>query len=205
MINQAKEDVCYVSLDVGADMAVARARDPRRNTIARDYVLPDFARTRRGYVRDISSGSATTNPDDQIIRFTNERFSVPELLFSPSDIGIRQCGIPEAIIHSIAATPEILHPHLYGNIVLTGGNAALPGFCERVYRDVRALVPAQYDVGVWLPPDPVTFAWEGGRALVASGEFERLRVTQRDAKEFGMGACQRRLRLEADLTFAQKK
>ena len=34
----------------------------------------------------------------QIIKVANERFTVPEVLFSPSDIGINQAGLPEAIL-----------------------------------------------------------------------------------------------------------
>ena len=37
----------------------------------------------------------------KIIRLNNERFTIPELLFHPSDIGINEMGIPEAIINSI--------------------------------------------------------------------------------------------------------
>lgn len=29
---------------------------------------------------------------------TNERFTIPEVIFSPSDIGINQAGIAESII-----------------------------------------------------------------------------------------------------------
>ena len=46
----------------------------------------------------------------QIIRMTNERFSVPEILFHPSDVGIQEMGIPEAIVHSISQTPEGIMP-----------------------------------------------------------------------------------------------
>ena len=35
-----------------------------------------------------------------------ERFSVPELLFHPSDIGLEEMGIPEAIGHSVSSLPE---------------------------------------------------------------------------------------------------
>jgi len=34
-----------------------------------------------------------------------ERFSIPELLFHPSDIGIQEMGVAEAVIHTIAQTP----------------------------------------------------------------------------------------------------
>ena len=43
---------------------------------------------------------------EQILRLANERFAVPEMLFHPSDIGIQEMGIPEAIVHSIQAMPE---------------------------------------------------------------------------------------------------
>ena len=33
----------------------------------------------------------------QVARLAAERFTVPEVLFSPSDIGINQAGIPEMI------------------------------------------------------------------------------------------------------------
>ena len=36
----------------------------------------------------------------------NERFAVPEILFHPSDIGIQEMGIPEAITHAVNCLPE---------------------------------------------------------------------------------------------------
>lgn len=43
---------------------------------------------------------------EQILRLTHERFAVPEILFHPSDIGIQEMGIPEAIVDSIQNLPE---------------------------------------------------------------------------------------------------
>lgn len=43
---------------------------------------------------------------EQILRLANERFAVPEMLFHPSDIGIQEMGIPEAIVDSIQSLPE---------------------------------------------------------------------------------------------------
>ena len=36
----------------------------------------------------------------------NERFAVPELLFRPSDVGIHEMGITEAVVHAINTTPK---------------------------------------------------------------------------------------------------
>ena len=39
----------------------------------------------------------------------NERFAVPEILFHPSDIGIQEMGIPEAITHAVNCLSEGMH------------------------------------------------------------------------------------------------
>ena len=207
VINQAKEEVCFVSQDFYKDMELAKLRDDR-NTIVRDYVLPDFSHIQHGYVKTtptMTTKESETTFEEQILRLTNERFTVPELLFHPSDIGIQQCGIPEAAIEAIASTPDILHPHLYSNILLTGGSAMLPGFRDRVYRDIRALAPSEYDVNVFCPRDPITWAWHGGTTLCKSRQFEHLKVTRREFQEYGLEVCRRRFSLDADLTVLQQK
>ena len=87
----------------------------------------------------------------QCLRLNNERFSVPETLFHPSDIGINQMGIPEAILNSILSCPEETWPHLFSNIILTGGSTLFPGFKERVENEIRCLTPDHFDVKVTLP------------------------------------------------------
>lgn len=60
VINQVKEDACYVAYDFNESMRVAR-KSKELNTILRDYVLPDFTTIKRGYVRsrEESTGKAT--------------------------------------------------------------------------------------------------------------------------------------------------
>ena len=123
VMNACREDCCYVSLDYDGDMRTAakryivpeennltvvpcfrsfskrsslfalHSRSSRENSVARDYVLPDFTSLRRGFMkgREESLGRPdAANEGEQIIRMNNERFAVPELLFNPSDIGIEQ-------------------------------------------------------------------------------------------------------------------
>ena len=109
VMNACKEDSCFVSLDYKKDMNQSNAEakiNPRRHPdfqyqISRDYVLPDFTSIRRGYLKPADQTGKKPKEDDctveQTIRLNNERFAVPELLFSPSDVGISQTGIPEAI------------------------------------------------------------------------------------------------------------
>lgn len=81
----------------------------------------------------------------------NERFTIPEILFHPNDIAIPQMGLPEAIVSSINLCPEETRPHLFDNIIVTGGNGCFPGFKERLYNEVRALAPDEFDVTVTVP------------------------------------------------------
>lgn len=188
VMNQVKEDVCYVSKEFFKDMEIAKLKG-KENTIARDYVLPDYTIIKRGYVKTREESTGRPNSGEQIIRMNNERFSAPELLFHPSDIGIQQMGISETIVHSIETVPEDMQPHFYKNIILTGGNCLFPGFVERVYQDVRSMAPDEYEVNITLPKNPVTYAWEGGALLSKNPEFKKLIVTKKDYEEHGHNLC----------------
>lgn len=145
VINQLKEDTCFVSKDFKEDMATAQKRS-KENTIFLDYVLPDFTTVRRGYIRPKDEAGS----GEQVIRMNNERFAVPELLFHPSDIGIQQMGVSEAIVHVIENFPPEVQEHLYKNVLLIGGSCNLPNFAERVEKDVRTMAPAEFEVRISL-------------------------------------------------------
>lgn len=87
----------------------------------------------------------------QILRLNNERFTVPEILFYPSDIGMESMGIAETIVKCIRLCPPKDQPLLAKNIVVMGGNANFPGFKERVYSDVRSYLPDHWNVNVYKP------------------------------------------------------
>ena len=51
----------------------------------------------------------------------NERFAVPEILLNPSDVGVQEMGLAEAIYHSVNSLPvggycslQVLHINLIG-------------------------------------------------------------------------------------------
>lgn len=150
LMNQVKEDTCFVSYDLLEDFKVAKKRLPE-NTIVREYVLPDYSTIRRGYIRKVEETGQRAKDNEQILRLNNERFTVPEVLFHPSDVGIKQQGITEAITAVIESFPEPLRPHFYDNIVLVGGSASFPGFKERVLKDVRSDASIYFDTNVFLP------------------------------------------------------
>ncbi|KAK7604023.1 hypothetical protein V9T40_004296 [Parthenolecanium corni] len=185
VINQVKEDVCYVSCNFNEDMRTSQRKDDK-NHIVRDYVLPDYTTIRRGHV--VQPEQAIQN-DYQKLRLSNERFTIPELLFHPSDVGIKQMGITEAIVYAISQCPPESHSYLYNNIVLTGGNMKFAGIKERIYNDVRCLVPEEYDVSVYLPDDPITYSWKGGALLSERNDFLSRVVTKDEYEDEGTQAC----------------
>lgn len=188
VMNQVKEDVCYVTQDFYHDMDVAKQKG-EGNRIAQEYVLPDYSTRRRGFVRQPSTApKANSTTDEQCLRLANERFTIPEILFHPSDIGLCQMGIPEAVVHCVSQTPKEMHPHLYSNILVVGGNALFPGFYERLVADVRRLVPDDYDINVSIPKNPIVYPWLGGK--FASSSLPQ--VSQAEYKEQGHSVCHRK-------------
>ncbi|KAK7462277.1 Actin-related protein 6 [Stygiomarasmius scandens] len=128
IMNDVKEMCCYVSENFCEDLEVSRL-DVRSNPIVQEYVLPDMSANRRGRVRqadDIVSDS------DQILFMNNERFTVPEIIFRPDDIGLDQCGLAATIAVSISLLPEDLQGMFWANIGLIGGNCKFPGFRKRL-------------------------------------------------------------------------
>ncbi|CAG8792863.1 11632_t:CDS:10, partial [Dentiscutata erythropus] len=104
VMNEVKETCCYVSHDFLADLETCR-KNTRDNPILQEYVLPDFSRNTKGYIREKKRGAEIYDQsDEQVLYMNNERFTVPEILFNPSDIGMNQAGIPEVIVEAINAT-----------------------------------------------------------------------------------------------------
>ncbi|VDD74601.1 unnamed protein product [Mesocestoides corti] len=137
IMNQCKEDACFVSTDFWTDLSDAKSRDPAVNKIAREYVLPDYIDVHRGYLR--SPTERPKDPGDRArlqgytLKLSNERFTVPELLFHPTDVGYTEMGISEASQYLLTERlPPAVRPGAMANILLIGGSAKFPGFSDRV-------------------------------------------------------------------------
>lgn len=151
VINQVKEDTCYVSLNFKNDLKLSEL-SAKKNPIFRNYVLPDFNNIRRGYIQNLNEDDEMAD-NCQILRLNNERFTVPEILFNPSDIAIKSIGISEAIVKSIFACPLYYQKELAKNIVCIGGSTKFAGFRERLFNEVRSMMPASWEVNVYAPEE----------------------------------------------------
>lgn len=59
-----------------------------------------------------------------MITIGSERFRCPEVLFTPSMVGMEAAGIDETAFNSIMKCDVDIRKDLYGNVVLSGGAAA---------------------------------------------------------------------------------
>ncbi|KAI5294562.1 Actin- protein 6, partial [Ascosphaera atra] len=149
IVNEVKEAVCYVSEDIASDMERTWKGNKKRELegcdgITVDYVLPDPTTNKKGFVRphdsilaakkkkEVLSGATPGGIPEDVLVLGNERFTVPELLFTPTDIGIKSSGIPEIVMQSLAVLPTGLHPAFLANVLVVGGTSLLPGFMNRL-------------------------------------------------------------------------
>jgi len=62
-----------------------------------------------------------------VITIGSERFRCPEVLFTPSMVGMEAAGIDETAFNSIMKCDVDIRKDLYGNVVLSGGAAPRRG------------------------------------------------------------------------------
>ncbi|CAM8928032.1 unnamed protein product [Rhodiola kirilowii] len=182
-MDDVKEKLCFVSLDVTRDLQIAR-RPGRDNLMRCTYVLPDGITHTKGYVKDqdearryldvqkeasivVGKDGVRETQETKLVdrrkvdltknefNLTNERFVVPEMIFRPADLGMNQAGLAECIVRAVNSCHPYLHPVLYESIFLTGGSTLFPQFAERLERDLRPLVPDNYQVKITIQEDPI--------------------------------------------------
>jgi actin-related protein 6 len=153
-----------------------RTLDP---TIVLDYVLPDYEQAIHGHARPHDPAKSRMRkglqplqgPREDLLPLGNERFAVPELFFHPTDIGIQEVGLAEAIMQSVNALPEALKVGMFANVVVVGGNSLIPGFVERLESDLRALVPTEYYLNLSRAEDPIKHTWLGAARFASQPEL----------------------------------
>eukprot|EP00468_Gymnochlora_sp_CCMP2014_P002311 CAMPEP_0167755488 /NCGR_PEP_ID=MMETSP0110_2-20121227/8854_1 /TAXON_ID=629695 /ORGANISM="Gymnochlora sp., Strain CCMP2014" /LENGTH=293 /DNA_ID=CAMNT_0007641485 /DNA_START=288 /DNA_END=1169 /DNA_ORIENTATION=+ len=192
LMDHIKRKVCLTSTDFKADLKASKL-SKKKNPFRLEYVLPNHSGGSLGFVRGKESKATE---DEQVLTLSNERITVPELLFSPKILGLQQGGIAEAIAESIKACHPDLHGLLYNNIIVVGGSSSFPNFLERLRTDVRSLIPTRFKLNIRggneSKIDPKLSAWMGGSEIVTSGAYEHYKITKKVYAEYGSEACKRK-------------
>lgn len=181
VVNQIKEDVCFVAENFVEQMTAASKSVEANFKNKVEYILPDFTTFKRGFINKESSNST----GQQSINICNERFVIPELLFNPCDVGINQMGIPETVLDSLKDCLECAHAALLKNVVVIGGSCLFPGFLARLQKDLEKLIPDYFEVHVTLANDPMCYGWKGGKHFANDPEFEKCVLTRSEYEENG--------------------
>ncbi|KAL2423463.1 Actin-like protein arp6 [Exophiala dermatitidis] len=220
IVNDIKEDVCFVSEDfnrhleqtwkgnrkaVHRDPNALSSEDSQKADVRIDYILPDGINILRGFSRPYDPTLAArkrkqaallSGQSDAEISMTlaNERFTVPEILFSPSDIGSKQPGIPDIVMQSLSVLPPLVQATMLSNVLVVGGNAKIPGFVERIQAELRMRVKTEWMVRVRKMHDPITSTWLGGARLASRfpATVREYGVTREEYLEHGSAWTARR-------------
>lgn len=107
--------------------------------------------------------------EHQVLMVSVERFTIPEVLFRPTDAGLASnlAGLSEAIVASISACPRQYQAAMYQSIRVVGGLSLIPNLQTRLERELRCLAPCQYEVHVKVIDNaPIDQAWLGGKQWV---------------------------------------
>ncbi|KAI4247958.1 MAG: hypothetical protein L6R42_009444, partial [Xanthoria sp. 1 TBL-2021] len=207
LVNEAKEKVCLVSNSFRQDLertwkgTSRKGREAQANDtdIVVDYVLPDYNAGIHGYMRlhdpslaaKVKKMGAMANPGGVVEDFMtlgNERFVVPELLFNPGDVGMKEAGLSETVVQSLGGLPPGLWPAMLANILVVGGNCLIDGFMERLEAEIRQLAPTECLVRIAKATDPIKATWLGGAYLAADPAALKARqVTRQEYLEHGSG------------------
>lgn len=159
IVRDIKERLCYVALDPAKELALA----DKVSGMEKNYVMPD----------------------GDTISIGQERFLAPEVFFQPSQIGSEEVPMHELIYKAIQNCDVDIRPHLYSNIVLSGGSTMFPGMKERLHKELVAMVPEGVEVKVVAPPERRYSVWIGGSILASLKTFNKMWVTRKEYNDSG--------------------
>ena len=162
LVRDMKERLCSLALDYNQEMEV--------NPFSRSYRLPD----------------------GKLVRVGNERFLCPEAFFQPGLVGSEEPGIHRAVNSSILACDLDVRRSLYSNMIMSGGSTLLPGFSDRLTREMSRLTPGSVRLKVHNIPWRKYLVWTGGSIYSSISSYKAAFLTRQEYEEHGASAIHNR-------------
>jgi actin len=183
-VETIKEKHAYVALDAAA--AATSDKEVR-------VPLPDGVEIEGSHLEEGAGGARYLTLGDELSRCAEELFTpkVPEVEQGDGVVA----GLHEIAWQVVNNSPAELRATLCANVLVAGGNAALPGFAARLEKELGALAAAamlEVRVSEDGPADSSLAAWVGASRFAASEAFGRLSISSDEYEEHGPELVHRR-------------
>lgn len=155
--------------------------------IVRDFKEKHCFVLQKGEIKDPPPLDYTINPTTTV-RVGNDRFTVPELLFTPDKFGLKGKGIPAMIYDSIMRCDISIRAELFNNIVLTGGTTLLEGLQARIQKEMEDILESneiRTPVNVVALPNRGNASWIGGSIVGRLEAYPSLLAYKDEYQELG--------------------
>ena len=133
-------------------------------------------------------------PDGNLVRVGNERFLCPEAFFQPSLVGYEDPGIHQVANSSILACDLDIRRSLYSNMIMSGGSTLLPGFSDRLTKEMTGLTPGSVRLKVHNIPWRKYLVWTGGSIFASISSYRAAFVSKQEYEEHGPSVIHNRQR-----------
>jgi actin-related protein len=130
-------------------------------------------------------------PDGTSVVLKEERFGCCEGLFQPTLHGYDvteplPAGIHTLLHRCVESCDVEFRPEMYANIFLSGGNTLIPGFPERLRKELVPLVPgADNMIHITAPMNRQCSAWVGAAMTARHSSFDSVCVSKAEYEEVG--------------------
>jgi len=166
--------------------------------IVRDIKESMFRVSDNTFSESAFSNVASVNyelPDGSQLEIGNERFKIPEILFSGTEGVIGFTGIHQMVYDSITRCDMDIRRELYGNLVVTGGNSLFGGFTDRLQKKLTELTTQNMKVKLIAPQSSIErrfSSWIGGSILACLGSFQQMWMSKQEFDEHGANLVERK-------------
>lgn len=133
-------------------------------------------------------------PNGYNLGLTVDRFKLTEALFDASSHNLKGIhggdllSIPNVVTTSAGMCDIDIRPSLYSGIIAVGGNSLIPGFTERLTKELTIKTPPSIRVKVIQNVSTVEkrfSSWIGGSILASLGTFQQLWISKVEYDEMG--------------------
>lgn len=123
---------------------------------------------------------------DYQLHLNVERIRAPEIIFTPSLVGMDQCGIVEMTKDILTRVAPDQRSAVVRDFYTTGGNTLTKGFNERLKLNLQSILPAGEKMSLRGAKDPVLDSWRGAAKWAAKdAKYKTARVSRAEYQDMG--------------------